>query len=133
MKSTSSEPFLKDMGFLNIGIGKQGTNGNTPNRFTIVISKNATFDCKVRRGNNILVFLKMLILKWKKHEVFQVPRDQVKIPSWIQDEKIVLVNLETSCFDEYGALLIAEDISYIDYLFLIDCEDIRHMSIHRFH
>ena len=71
----------------------------------------------------------MLILKWKNHEVVQVPRDQVEIPSWLQDAKIVLVNLETSCFDEYGALLIAEDISYINYLFLRDYVDKGHMSI----
>ena len=51
----------------------------------------------------------------------------------VQDAKIVLVNLETSCFDEYGALLIVEDISYIDYLFLRDCVDIVHMNVHRFH
>ena len=80
-----------------------------------------------------MVFLKMLILKWKNHEVVQVPRDQVEIPSWLQDAKIVLVNLNTSCFDDYGALLIVEDISYIDYLFLRDCVDIGHMNAHRFH
>ena len=80
-----------------------------------------------------MVFLKTLILKGKKHEVVQVPRDQIDIPSCLQDAKIVLVNLETSCFDEYGALLIAKDISYIDYLFLRDCVDIGHMNAHRFH
>ena len=75
----------------------------------------------------------MLISKWKNLEVFHVPRDQVKIPSWLQDAKIVLVNFKTSCFDEYGALLIAEYISYIDYLFLRDCVDIGHINAHRFH
>ena len=60
-------------------------------------------------------------------------RDQVDIPSWLQDAKIVMVNLETSFFDEYGALLIAEDISYINYLFLRDCVDRGHMSIRYFH